>query len=116
MRPLGFVWAIVTLLLAAAVGVGAYQLGLHDGLSEQIRNLPANTVPAPGYGYPYYYGPHFGFWFFPFFPIFGFLFLLLILFAAFRPRRWRGHGPGGHLDEWHRRAHEAGAPADSPRQ
>lgn len=127
MRPLGILWALLTLLIAVAVGVGAYQYGLHDGLSQQIQNLSANTVPAPGYGYPYYghFGWGYGFPFFPLFPLlplFGFLFFLLIFFAVFRfamfgPRRWhggpRGHRPGGHLEEWHRQAH-AGDAAQAP--
>ena len=126
MRPLGILWALLTLLIAVAVGVGAYQYGLHDGLSQQIQNLPANAVPAPGYGYPYYYG-HWGpgFGFFPIFPFFGFIFFVLILFWFLRPRRWwhnggphgpHAHGPGGHLDEWHRRAHEGEGTAAPPAQ
>lgn len=128
MRPFGILGAVLALLVLAAVAVGAYQYGLHDGLSQQIQNLPANTVPAPGYGYPYWYGPHFGF---GFFPIFGLLFLFLLLFWLFRPRRWHGgwggpgYGPHGHgdreahLQEWHRRAHESetgSSPTGPPRQ
>lgn len=125
MRPLGILWAVLTLLIAVGVGVAAYQYGLHDGLSQQIQNLPANTVPAPGYGYPYY-GPHWGygggfFPFFPIFPFFGFLFVLFILFAIFRPRRWHGgpyghHGPGQRFEEWHRRAHETEGSVEPPKQ
>ena len=118
MRPLGILWAAITLLIAIAVGVAAYQYGLHDGVSQQIQNLPANSVPAPGYGYPYHYGhwgPGWGFPFFPFFPLFGFLLFLLVLFVVFRPRHWHGgvhgHGPGDRFEEWHRRAHEGDAAA-----
>jgi hypothetical protein len=129
MRPLAILWLVLTLVIAVAVGVGAYQYGLHDGISQQIQNLPANSVPAPGYGYPYYYG-HWGapfFPFFPLFPLFGFLFFVLILFAVFGRRRWYGPGgphdphdhhggPGAHFEEWHRRAHESGASAEPPKQ
>ncbi len=121
MRPLGMLWALLTILIAIAAGIGAYQWGLHDGLAQQIQHLPANEVPVPGYGYPYPYGPHWGYGFFPAFPLFGFLFFLLILFLIFRPRRWHGgrwgYGPGGHFEEMHRRAHEGQPPTDhEPKQ
>src|SRR5712691_13012236 len=82
MRGIGI---ILTLVIAAIVGVGAYQLGVSQGLAA------TGTAVAPA---AYYYHPFF-------FGGFGFLFPLLFIFLIFalvrgafsRGRGW-GHGGG----------------------
>lgn len=92
-------------LVGMAILNGAYRAGFAAGLAQSGQG----TAVVPGHG---------GFGFFPFPPM-----LLLvagvILFVVWH-RRWSGdgpapsgHGPGGRppriFEEWHRRAHEAGA-------
>jgi hypothetical protein len=102
MRGIG---VIVTLLIAAIVGVGAYQLGLSQGLAS------TGTAVAPAvYYHPYFFGG------------FGFLFPLLFLFFIFFLIRgafggWGRHYGGGwgkagyyqspreRLEELHRELH-----------
>jgi hypothetical protein len=101
MRGIGI---IVTLLIAAIVGVGAYQLGLSQGLAS------TGTAVAPAvYYHPYFFGG------------FGFLFPLLFLFFIFFLIRgafggWGRHYGGGwgrghyqspreRLEELHRELH-----------
>ncbi|HEV8470699.1 MAG TPA: hypothetical protein VGR46_13930 [Candidatus Limnocylindria bacterium] len=103
MRGIGI---FVTLLIAAIVGVGAYQLGVAQGLAT------TGTAVAPAvYYHPYFFGG------------FGFLFPLLFLFLIFfliRGAFWGGGwgrryggGPGGgywgdprsRLEEWHKEMH-----------
>jgi hypothetical protein len=101
----GIVGIIVTLVFAAIVGVGAYQLGLAQGLGA----TGTAVAPAPYYYHPFFFG---GF-------LFPLLFILLIVFAirgAFS-RGWnRGYGggwggPGSYqsprerLEELHREMH-----------
>ena len=78
-------WAIIlgALLLAAAVGAVAYNIGLSQ----------SGTAAADWDHHHHWHGP----WFL--FPLF---FLFFWVFA------WRGarRGCGYSLDEWHRRAHE----------
>jgi hypothetical protein len=95
---------IVTLLIAGIVGVGAYQLGVAQGL--------ATTGTTPGAVAPvYYYHPFF-------FGGFGFLFPLLFIFLIFAlirgafwgGRRYYGGGWGGYgqrerIEELHRELH-----------
>jgi hypothetical protein len=101
MRGLGI---ILTLVIAAIVGVGAYQLGLAQGLSGT-----GSAVAPTVYYHPFFFG--------------GFLFPLLFLFLIFalvgsafsRRRGWsNGGGWGGHgyyqsarerLEELHRELH-----------
>ncbi len=104
MRGIGI---ILTLVIAAIVGVGAYQLGVSQGLAA------TGTAVAPA---AYYYHPFF-------FGGFGFLFPLLFIFLIFalvrgafsRGRGW-GHGggwggpgyyqsPRERLEELHREMH-----------
>ena len=112
----GFGWgaAILVVLLVIGVAIGAYNVGLDEGL-QQTGNVEVVR----------YVGGH-GFGFFPFFLFFPLFFLALF---AFKGAMWRrhgqghnGHGPGvrvwrglgGHSDweqgyeEWHRRQHESG--------
>jgi hypothetical protein len=103
MRTIGI---IVTLAIAAIVGIGAYQLGLAQGLAG------TGTAVAPvAYYHPFFWGG------------FGFLFPLLFIFLIFalvrgafgRGRGWGyGGGWGGHgyyqsprerLEELHREMH-----------
>ena len=104
----GIVGVIVTLLVAAVVGVGAYQLGVAQGLAT------TGTAVVPGvYYHPFFFGG-FGF--------LGFLFPLLfifVIFALLRGAFWGGWGhryggwghgpyggdPGSRLEDWHKRAH-----------
>jgi hypothetical protein len=100
--------AVAVLLIAgaSAIGIGAYNAGVAQGIAESSR-----VMPAPSAGTPYVYmWPHpWGFGFFPFFPIFFFL----LLFFALRGMLWRGRWHGRYrydgvppiFEEWHRRAH-----------
>jgi len=101
MRGIGIV---VTLVIAAIVGVGAYQLGVAQGLAT------TGTAVAPyGYYHPFFFGG------------FGFLFPLLFIFLIFfliRGAFWGGSGrryggwgrygygdPRDRLEEWHKQMH-----------
>jgi len=109
-RGMGIVMVILLILAAIAIGVGAYNAGLSQGLEEGGRAGEVVRVVGPGFG------------FFPFglilFPLF-----LFGIFALFRAAAWRGRwggpgGPGGpgrwdhhgpwseRAEEWHRRLHE----------
>ena len=110
MRRFGIGFAILSLLLAIGIGVGAYSIGYHHGLDV---NGSVEVVRYAGW--------HAG-GFFPFglflFPLF-FVGVFLLLRGAF----WRGgwghhdhHGPWGGgpvgtggrdaFEDWHRRQHE----------
>lgn len=102
MRAIGIIF---TLVIAAIVGVGAYQLGLSQGLGA------TGTAVAPVvYYHPYFFGG------------FGFLFPLLFILFIFALMRgasrgwgrgygggWAGHGsylgPRERLEELHREMH-----------
>src|SRR2546428_2739495 len=85
MRGIGI---IVTLVIAAIVGVGAYQLGVAQGLAT------TGTAVAPyGYYHPFFFGG-FGVLFPPLF-IFLIFFLLRGAFLGGGGRRYRGGGGGG---------------------
>ncbi|HEV8535708.1 MAG TPA: hypothetical protein VGR87_08315 [Candidatus Limnocylindria bacterium] len=100
----GIVGIIVTLVIAAIVGVGAYQLGVAQGLAST-----GTAVPPAVYYHPYFFGG------------FGFLFPLLFIFFIFlllRGALWGGWvgrygGPGygywgdprSRLEEWHKEMH-----------
>jgi len=116
-----FIAAVALVGLIAIVGYGIYDAGVGAGLAEAARTAVASGDPAPGVYYPgpYYHGWGYGHgWGFG---IFGFLFLIFGIFlffgllrAAFGWGRWGGgrggwsrhDGPRGHLDEWHRQAHD----------
>ena len=102
MRTIG---VIVTLAIAAIVGIGAYQLGLAQGLA----GTGAAVAPV-AYYHPFFWGG------------FGFLFPLLfifLIFALIRGAFWRGRGwgyggwsgsgyyqsPRERLEELHREMH-----------
>jgi hypothetical protein len=100
MRRGMWIWILLLVLVGVAVGILAYNAGVHEGLAESGR---VDDVRG--------FGPGFGF--FPFglilFPLFFFG-----IFALFRAAMWRGgpgwgpgpYGKGGHVEEWHRRLHE----------
>ena len=85
MRGIGI---IVTLVIAAIVGVGAYQLGLAQGLGA------TGTAVAPAvYYHPFFFG---GF-LFPLLFLFFIFFLIRGAFWGWGGRRYGG-GWGGHGD------------------
>ena len=106
-RGIGVVTVIVLLLAAIAIGVGAYNVGLNEGLEEARQGGEVVRVVGPGFGFP------FGLILFPLF-FFG-------LFALFRAAAWRGRwgGPGQRgpwserAEEWHRKLHEPGPEGSS---
>ena len=122
----GIVIGVGVLAILAAVGIGitAYSLGVHEGVSQELvrggENVQVVRVVGRGYG-P---GPGYGFGFFPFglilFPLLVLGVLLLARGVLWRgrwgapgygPRGWGGPGPwgpGGHagFEEWHRRQHD----------
>jgi hypothetical protein len=122
----GFFRVIAALLLVgllAIVGISIYDAGVGAGLADAARTAVASGDPAPAVYHPGYPGPYYGHgWGYgPGFGFFGFLFLIFGIFlffgllrAAFGWGRWGGgqggwsrrDGPRGHLDEWHRQAHE----------
>jgi len=100
-------------VLALAVGLVAYQMGLSQGLAT---TLPAGAAPVAYYGYP-----HFGFGF----GFFGFLFPLLFIFLIFGAMRaafgghraygYRGWGNGRErIEELHRELHGEKPSGDRP--
>ena len=104
-RGFGVIAVILLTLAAIAIGVGAYNVGLNEGLEEARRGGEVVRVVGPGFGFP------FGLILFPLF-LFG-------IFALFRAAAWRGrwggpeeHGPWSRpAEEWHRQLHERGPDA-----
>ena len=112
---------VLTLALAAAVGVFTYNLGLARGLA-QVAPVVAPPGGAPNAVVPYVFYPRPWGWGFGFFPFFG-LFWAFLLFAIVRRLWWgprwygRRYGRYGYdtcvppeFEEWHRRAHGEKAP------
>lgn len=101
-------------VLALAVGLVAYQIGLSQGL--------ATTLPVVGGAPAAYYYPHWGYGF----GFFGFLFPLLFLFLIFGAMRaafgggHRGYGSRGwgngreRIEELHRELHGERPSGDRP--
>jgi hypothetical protein len=101
-------------VIALAVGLVAYQIGLSQGLATTI---PAGVAPVAYYGYPHW-GYGFGF--------LGFLFPLLFLFLIFGAMRaafgggHRGYGHRGwgngreRIEELHRELHGEKPSGDRP--
>ena len=93
---------------AAAIGIGAYNAGVAQGIVESGRMIAAPPAATP---YVYVWPRPWGFGFFPFFPILFFLFFFVVV----RGLLWRGRWHGGWryrydgvppaFEEWHRRAH-----------
>ncbi len=118
--------AVLVIAIATAIGMGAYNAGMAQGLAQAGQAVAAAPPAAPPAGAQYVYvWPRRGGFHFGFFPWFGFLFLFLAFRALFWGGRWgyrRGWG-GGHgyyggvppaFDEWHRRAHGQQPPSPPP--
>jgi hypothetical protein len=108
-----FFWralAIAALVIAgaAAIGIGAYNAGVAQGIAEGGR---AVVVPPAGTPYVYAWPRPWGFGFFPFFPILFFVFFFVVVRGLLWRGAWRGgwacryNGVPPAFDEWHRRAH-----------
>jgi hypothetical protein len=98
-----FNWFVVIagVLLTAAIGVVAFNMGVSHGLAIGVPSAGAPPAAGP-YPYPYGYRP-WGFGFFPLAPLF---FIFFFLFVA-RGMFWGGYRRRcGSFDDWHRRAHE----------
>ena len=87
-------WAMIAaaLLLAAVVGVIAYNAGIAAGVEDGGKVVAGH------------WHPHWGGGFF-LFPLFFIAFWILVIRGLFWRRGWHACG-GERLDEWHRRAHE----------
>jgi len=111
----GILIALLVVSAAAAIGVGAYNAGVAQGITESGRVLaapPSAAVPYAGVPY-HYYGWHrpWGVGFFPIFPFFSILFVFLILRAFWWGGPWHrdgwryGHGYGPARDQRSDEAH-----------
>jgi hypothetical protein len=123
---------IVLALVVAAIGVGAYQIGVQAGVAQ----TGATAAPA---AVPYYYGWHpfgFGFGFLGFLGTLLFIFLIFALIRALvfggrgrgwggGPGRWANHDHGWRggpwesrpretFEDWHREAHQGGGDRGGP--
>jgi hypothetical protein len=114
--------ALLAVLAVTGIVVGAYNVGLHHAVTQELVRSGDRGEVVRGWGY----GPGYGFFPFGFilFPLFvvGIILLLRGLFWRGRwggPGGWGGYGPGGYgpgpwgqtpwqqqFDEWHRRQHE----------
>jgi hypothetical protein len=130
-KKMRILWRVLValVLIAAIIGIGvyAYNVGMAQGLAQNIQAPAGQVVPMPSlrYGHPF-----FGFGFGPFGCLIP-LFLLFLVFGSLRAIFW--HGPMGwrHMQrrhwgwhdendndvppffaEWHRRAHIK--PEDEP--
>ena len=126
---LGFVLALVVV----GIGVGVYNAGLAQGVTQAAVVAGAQPAPPavqPGVNPAVVPYPYYGVGFHPWgFHPFGFLWLLFpllfffLIFALFRaaggPRRWGRHANGWtgsnggvpqRFEDWHRRLHEGQEP------
>jgi len=117
-RGFGLIWVTITALIAGVASYFSYEAGLSQGLATK---LPAGVGAVPGY----WYGPHWGVGFFPFGGVIWFFLFLLIFFWIIRgfarAGRHGGWGGGRHyyeerMRDWHRQAHEQGAPSPGQEQ
>jgi hypothetical protein len=91
----------------AAIGIGAYNAGLAQGIAISSQAVAGAPAGAP---LVYVWPRPWGFGFFPIFPFFLFLFLFfagrgLLWHGAWRGRWDRHDGVPPAFEEWHRRAH-----------
>jgi hypothetical protein len=111
-RGMGLLVLLLVILGGIAIGVGAYNAGLAEGLEQTGRATEVVRVIGPGFGW----GFPFGLFLFPLF----FIGIFLLVRGAFWRRRWDGPGYGhgspgpwkggrAMFDEWHRRQHEEGS-------
>jgi hypothetical protein len=110
--------AVALVGLLAVVGVSVYNSGVSAGLGEAARLATASGDP-PVYAYPGPYVGHgwgYGWGGFGFFGIFFWIIGLFLVFGLVRAALWGGRwgsprngSRSGHLEEWHRRAHESGS-------
>jgi hypothetical protein len=112
-RGFGLIWVAITAVIAGVASYFSYEAGLSQGL--------ASKLPAAGAAPYYWYGPHFGFGFFPFFGLIWFFLILFLIMWFVRAARWGRHGGGRwnyeeRLHEWHREAHEQPGSGEAPKQ
>jgi hypothetical protein len=114
----GIVIAVLVFAAAAAIGIGAYNAGVSQGLAEsgRLAAAPPGIVP-----YVYAWPHHWGFGFFPILFLVLFLFVLRgLLWVGPWRRGWGGGWGCGYgavppaFDEWHRRAHERQSSPQNP--
>lgn len=116
-RSMWRVLAVAALVMAgaAAIGIGAYNAGVAQGIAQSGRAL----APPAGTPYVYVWPRPWGFGFFPIFPFFFFLLFFFVVRGFLWRGPWRGgwgHHYGGvptAFEEWHRRSH-AGQPTSTP--
>ena len=100
--------ALLVVLVGTAIGVGAYNAGVSEGVSQGLARSgeSVEVVGVVGRGY----GPGFGFFPFGFFLfpllVIGGLLLLRVAFwrgrwgSGYGPRGWGGRGQWGPLGPW----------------
>jgi hypothetical protein len=117
--------SLILIGLIVAIGVGVYNAGVSAGLAQTV-------VDPSGAPVTYYPGPYVWHgWGFGIFGIFFWILGIFLIFALLRAilgwGRWSGRGyrdwshrpngyggPREHFEDWHRRAHEPGAPDGGP--
>jgi hypothetical protein len=118
-----FLAALLVVGILAAAGVAVYRAGVTQGYLQAAATAEdGGALTRPGAPYPYfpgYWGPRFGFGFFPFFPFVGFFFFGLLLFLLFRFqfRPWHWSHPGywhGYPPNWGPPPWAKDRPADQP--
>ena len=105
---------LAAIVLAAVVGVMAYNAGIAHGIQQSGKIVvPPGPVPYP---YPYMWHP-WGFGGFFFAPLF-FIFIWILIFRGlfWHRRGWHRGRCGYGLDEWHRQAHERMSGGGTPQQ
>ena len=106
-RGFGFGLLILVILAGVAIGVGAYNAGLDEGIARGVQDAAETSQVIRVVGGGFRDGFPFGLIFFPLF-----LFGMFALFrGGFRGGKW-GHHRDGHgpwekgAEDWHRRQHE----------
>ena len=79
---------VLILAGAAAIGIGAYNAGVAQGIAESGRLIAAPSAATP---YVYVWPRPWGFGFFPFFPLI-ILFWIVVTRGLFWRGAWRGRG------------------------